>query len=114
MDRVRGLSPTGISARTAKVIASTRVIESLSGLTATTSLPSGDTDTAAAEIGRLRSTAEVGRTAETVAFGEIIARAAGSGTGRRSFHRGSARRGLAVRVGWGLRRAGREQEGGQR
>ena len=33
------------------------------------------------EIGRLRSTAEVGRTAETAAFGEIIARAAGSGTG---------------------------------
>ena len=81
MDRVRGLSPTGISARTAKLIASTKVIESLSGLTATTSLPSGDTDTAAAEIGRLRSTAEVGRTAETAASGEIIARAAGSGTG---------------------------------
>ena len=66
---------------TAKVIASTRVIESLSGLTAITSLPSGDTDTAAAEIGRLGGTVEVGRTVDAVASEESVTMAVGSWTG---------------------------------
>ena len=78
---MRGLSPTGISARTAQVIASTIVIESLSGLTATTSLPSGDTATAAAEIGRGRSTAEVELTVGATACEESVAMAVGSTTG---------------------------------
>ena len=63
------------------MIASTRVIESLSGLTATTSLPSGDTDTAPAETGRLSGTTEVGFAIEAVASEKIAARAVGSGTG---------------------------------
>ena len=78
---MRGSSPTGISATTAKVIALTSVIELLSGLTATTSLPSGDTATAAAAIGRLRGMAGEGRTAEADGSGEISAMAAGSRTG---------------------------------
>ena len=63
------------------MIASTRVIESLSGLTATTSLPSGDTATAAAEIGRRRSTAEVELTVGATACEESVAMAVGSVTG---------------------------------
>ena len=43
IDTVLGLSPTDISARDLSVIASISVTESLSGLTATTRVPSGDT-----------------------------------------------------------------------
>ena len=78
---MRGLSPTGISARTASVLASTIVIESLSGLTATTSLPSGDTATAAAAIGWLRGAAEVELTVVATACEESVAMAVGSTTG---------------------------------
>ena len=78
IDIVLGVAPTGISARTAKLIASTKVIELLSGFTATTSLPFGDTDTAAAEMGRLRGTTSLRLTVETLGSDEIVERAVGS------------------------------------
>ena len=62
MASVRGSSPTGISANTASVVASTRVIESLSGLTAATNLPLGATATADEETAPVwsRAALEVG------------------------------------------------------
>jgi hypothetical protein len=78
MDRVLGVSPTGISVRTTKLIASTKVIELLSGFTAITSLPSGDTETAEAERGRLRGTTRLRLIVETSAADEIVETAVGS------------------------------------
>ena len=75
MERVRGSSPTGISVSTVKVIALSRVIESLSGLTAATSVPSGDTATAEADTGRLSNTVEVECTVEMDCGSETVAEA---------------------------------------
>ena len=49
--RVLGSSPTGTSALTARLTASTRVTEPLSGLIAATTLPSGETATNEADTG---------------------------------------------------------------
>jgi hypothetical protein len=58
--RVLGSSPTGISALTVRLTASTRVTEPLSGLIAATTLPSGETATNEADIGLPRIGLRVG------------------------------------------------------